>query len=78
MDVDLGERAMLYRVFGGRVNQVIIEDIENLPPAGRLYPKFYVKVKTFKSKKGCFGTPLKLILTPRGSSPFKENFSPPK
>ena len=44
MEIDLAERAGLIREFEGRVNQVIKDDIESLPPAGRLYPKFYFKV----------------------------------
>ena len=44
MEVDLEENAMLKREFGGRINRVLAEDIESLPPAGRLYPKFYFKV----------------------------------
>lgn len=48
MEIDLVEHAGLVREFQGRVNQVIQEDIDNLPPAGRLYPKFYIKVQNFQ------------------------------
>ena len=44
MEVDLVERAGLIRSFDHRINQTLKDDIDNLPPAGRLYPKFYIKV----------------------------------
>ena len=38
----------MVREFGDKFNRVIKEDIESLPPAGRLYPKFYIKVCLLK------------------------------
>ena len=44
MDERVAELNMLTREFGHRINYVIREDIDSLPPAGTLYPKFYFKV----------------------------------
>ena len=44
MEIEAVERTGMIREFDGRINQVIKDDIDCLPPAGRLYPKFYIKV----------------------------------
>ena len=44
MEIEAVNLMGMVREFGDRFNQVLRDDLEGLPPASRLFPKFYIKV----------------------------------